>query len=90
MPMEASNGKALGPGALTSDMSKQQVQYTLEQALADIPYAIGVNNHMGSLYTAQEQPMAWMMEYLSHRQLFLSTALPRRTAQQPNMPAIMG
>lgn len=82
MPMEASNGKALGPCALTSDMSKQQVQHTLEQALADIPYAIGVNNHMGSLYTAQEQPMAWMMEYLSQRQLFFVDSLttPNSTA----------
>ena len=82
MPMEASNGKALGPGALTSDMSKQQIQHTLQQALADIPYAIGVNNHMGSLYTAQEQPMAWMMEYLSRRQLFFVDSLttPNSTA----------
>lgn len=75
MPMEASNGKALGPGALTRDMSKQQIQQTLQQALADIPYAIGINNHMGSLYTAQDQPMAWMMEYLSRRQLFFVDSL---------------
>jgi polysaccharide deacetylase 2 family uncharacterized protein YibQ len=75
MPMEASNGKALGPGALTSGMSKQQVQQTLQTALADIPYAIGINNHMGSFYTEQEQPMAWTMEYLSKRQLFFVDSL---------------
>lgn len=82
IPMEASNGKALGPGALTSDMSKQQIQHTLQQALANIPYAIGVNNHMGSFYTAQEQPMAWMMEYLRQRQLFFVDSLttPNSTA----------
>lgn len=82
MPMEASNGKTLGPGALTSDMSKQQILDTLQDALADIPYAIGINNHMGSFYTAQEQPMAWMMEYLSHRQLFFVDSLttPNSTA----------
>lgn len=82
MPMEASNGKTLGPGALISDMSKQQILDTLQDALADIPYAIGINNHMGSFYTAQEQPMAWMMEYLSHRQLFFVDSLttPNSTA----------
>lgn len=82
MPMEASNGKTLGPGALTSDMSKQQILDTLQNALADIPYAIGINNHMGSFYTAQEQPMAWVMEYLSHRQLFFVDSLttPNSTA----------
>jgi uncharacterized protein len=70
MPMQASNGRTPGPGALTGDMSKQQVQQTLQAALADIPYAIGINNHMGSLYTELDQPMAWIMEYLSKRHLF--------------------
>ncbi len=75
MPMQASNGKAPGPGALTGDMSKQQVQLTLQLALADIPYAIGINNHMGSFYTEQEEPMAWTMEYLSKRHLFFVDSL---------------
>lgn len=75
MPMQASNGKKPGPGALLSDMSKQQVQQTLQLALADIPYAIGINNHMGSFYTEQEQPMAWTMEYLSKRHLFFVDSL---------------
>jgi uncharacterized protein len=75
MPMQASNGKSPGPGALTGDMSKKQVQQTLQAALADIPYAIGINNHMGSFYTEQEQPMAWTMEYLRTRQLFFVDSL---------------
>lgn len=75
MPMEASSGKALGPGALLGAMSKQQVQQTLQAALADIPYAIGINNHMGSRYTELEQPMAWTMEYLRSRQLFFVDSL---------------
>ncbi|WP_333608835.1 divergent polysaccharide deacetylase family protein [Arsukibacterium sp.] len=75
MPMEASNGKSLGPGALTSTMDKVAVQHSLQQALADIPYAIGINNHMGSLFTALDQPMAWTMEYLQRRQLFFVDSL---------------
>lgn len=81
MPMEASTGKLTGPGALTVAMTKQQVRYTLQQALADIPYAIGINNHMGSLYTAKEQPMAWTMEYLSQRQLFFVDSLTTPNSQ---------
>uniref|UniRef100_A0A486XNG7 Possible divergent polysaccharide deacetylase n=1 Tax=Rheinheimera sp. BAL341 TaxID=1708203 RepID=A0A486XNG7_9GAMM len=81
MPMEASSGKLTGPGALTVTMSKQQVRHTLQQALADIPYAIGINNHMGSLYTAKEQPMAWTMEYLSQRQLFFVDSLTTPASQ---------
>lgn len=75
MPMQASNSKQPGPGALTADMSRQQVHKALQLALADIPYAIGINNHMGSYYTAQEQPMAWAMEYLQKRHLFFVDSL---------------
>lgn len=75
MPMEASNGKALGPGGLTRGMSRDEVYTALSSALADIPYVIGVNNHMGSLYTGLEQPMGWIMEYLHQRDLFFVDSL---------------
>lgn len=83
MPMEAANQNALGPGALTRNMSRLQIHRTLELALADIPYAIGINNHMGSLFTTLEQPMAWTMEYLQQRQLFFIDSLttPQSTAK---------
>lgn len=84
MPMEASQQNALGPGALTRNMSRQQIHHTLQQALADIPYAIGINNHMGSLFTALEQPMDWTMEYLQQRRLFFVDSLttPQSTAKK--------
>lgn len=84
MPMEATQQNALGPGALTQHMNRQQVQHTLQQALDDIPYAIGINNHMGSLFTALDQPMAWTMEYLQQRQLFFVDSLttPQSTAKK--------
>lgn len=81
MPMQASNGKAPGPGALTGNMSKQQVQQTLQDALADIPYAIGINNHMGSYYTELGEPMAWTMEYLRKRHLFFVDSLTTAKSQ---------
>lgn len=71
MPMQASyNNASAEAGTLSQDMTKQQVQHSLQSALADIPYAIGINNHMGSLYTELEQHMAWTMEYLQQRHLF--------------------
>lgn len=75
MPMEASNGKALGPGGLTRNMSREEVHKQLTSALEDIPYVIGVNNHMGSLYTELEQPMSWIMEYLHQHDLFFVDSL---------------
>lgn len=83
IPMEASAQNALGPGALTQHMSRQQIHNTLQLALADIPHVIGVNNHMGSLFTALTHPMAWTMEYLHEHQLFFVDSLttPKSTAR---------
>ena len=52
LPMEAQSDKPLGPGAITSSMYANEITATFEAALASVPYAIGVNNHMGSVLTA--------------------------------------
>ena len=84
IPMEAENGKKLGPGALTSMMSEQAFNQSLTKSLADIPFAIGINNHMGSYLTQLYQPMAWTMDFLKqHQLLFLdSKTSPHSKAQQ--------
>ncbi len=63
-PMETARGLGLGYGALTSGMSEQEIKRTLMRTLNDIPYVMGVNNHMGSHLTQQTQVMAWLMEVL--------------------------
>ncbi|MDP4535066.1 divergent polysaccharide deacetylase family protein [Alkalimonas collagenimarina] len=75
MPMQASNNKELGPGGLTRDMNRHDFLQELDAALSDIPYAIGVNNHMGSLLTELDQPMSWLMQHLKQRQLFFVDSL---------------
>lgn len=67
IPMEAENGKFLGPGGLTKDMTKHAIQKNLSAAFDEIPFAVGINNHMGSLLTQMESPMTWVMEYLKKR-----------------------
>lgn len=70
IPMEAENGKFLGPGGLTSEMSQDTITHHLAAAFEEIPYAIGINNHMGSLLTQQEKTMAWVMSDLKRRNVF--------------------
>ncbi len=70
IPMEAENGKRLGPGGLTSNMNEQDIKASLALSLDEIPFAIGINNHMGSYLTKQYQPMAWTMQFLKEHQLF--------------------
>ena len=70
IPMEAENGKRLGPGALTTKMTKKNIHDNLSRAFAEIPFAVGINNHMGSRLTQLYQPMIWMMSFLKSHQLF--------------------
>lgn len=74
IPMEAENGKKLGPGALTSAMNEAQVLASLNNSLAEVPFAIGINNHMGSHLTQLHKPMTWTMNFLKqHHLLFLDS-----------------
>lgn len=74
IPMEAENGKKLGPGALTSQMSKAEIHASLNKSLTEVPFAIGINNHMGSHLTQLADPMSWTMSFLKeHHLLFLDS-----------------
>lgn len=86
LPMQAfSNNRLLGPGALLTDMDKDKYQQTLLSALESVPYAIGVNNHMGSLLTQKEQPMAWTMELLRQHNMFF---LDSKTTNQSKVEQV--
>ncbi|WP_333796078.1 divergent polysaccharide deacetylase family protein [Rheinheimera sp.] len=82
MPMEAvAQNHLLGKGALRKPMSKAEVQQALHKALADVPQAVGVNNHMGSLYTSLAEPMLWTMQVMAERQLyFIDSKTTNRSA----------
>ncbi|GLX78177.1 hypothetical protein tinsulaeT_15170 [Thalassotalea insulae] len=74
IPMEAENGKKLGPGALVSEMDEQAIRASLQASFEEIPFAIGINNHMGSKLTQLYAPMAWTMRYLrDHKLIFVDS-----------------
>ncbi|GAF06522.1 divergent polysaccharide deacetylase family protein [Paenibacillus pini] len=72
MPMEPKQGnpKWLGPGAITANMSDAEVRKRVEDAIDQIPYAIGMNNHMGSKITGDERIMSIVLEVCRERGLF--------------------
>jgi uncharacterized protein len=51
-PMQAVGGQNPGPGAILLGMSQAEVERVVEANLAELPGAIGLNNHMGSAATA--------------------------------------
>lgn len=90
IPMESLSGKALGPGALLSDMNRQQVETTLAAALNEIPFAIGINNHMGSLFTQMQTPMTWTMDFLQRHKLFFVDSKTSRFSLGEELAAKVG
>ncbi|MBM7074101.1 divergent polysaccharide deacetylase family protein [Shewanella sp. 202IG2-18] len=94
IPMQSLQGNRLGKGGLNNDMDEAELTGILEQALADIPYAKGLNNHMGSLLTQLPRPMHWTMATLQkHRLFFIDSSTTKYTvardiAQQYQVPHI--
>ncbi|WEK31368.1 MAG: divergent polysaccharide deacetylase family protein [Candidatus Pseudomonas phytovorans] len=66
MPMDP----ATGPYAWHPGIAIEELARRLDAALLKVPYAAGINNHMGSRMTAQREPMAWLMGELQRRHLF--------------------
>ena len=67
LPLQATNGKALGPGGIHLETTESEFRRILDGNLASIPHVQGVNNHMGSLMTRHPGAMAWLMQALKQR-----------------------
>ncbi|WP_422417938.1 divergent polysaccharide deacetylase family protein [Pseudomonas sp. GZD-222] len=66
MPMDPATGPyAWHPGTPLPELAQR-----LDAALTKVPYAAGINNHMGSRMTSQAEAMAWLMGELQRRHLF--------------------
>jgi polysaccharide deacetylase 2 family uncharacterized protein YibQ len=60
-----------GPNVLMSGMSPEQIRDRLEAALAAVPGAGGLNNHMGSRFTQNPEGVRVVADFLKDRGLFL-------------------
>ena len=68
LPMQAANeAQRAEPASVTLDMSRDRFAATFDAAFESIPYAIGVNNHRGSLITRHPGHMRWLMEEIRER-----------------------
>ncbi|WP_371932675.1 divergent polysaccharide deacetylase family protein [Bacillus carboniphilus] len=64
MPMEPNSGKVswLGPGAITTSLSDQEIRSRVRKAIDQVPHAVGMNHHMGSKATANKRVMRIVLE----------------------------
>lgn len=70
LPMEPLGDANPGINALLGDLEETEFRKRVRQALAAVPGAVGVNNHMGSRVTALPEPMRWVMDELRQQPLF--------------------
>ncbi len=72
LPMEPQDYPSTSPGrgAILSNMTAEQIQREIQDDLASVPFAVGVNNHMGSRLTAHAGMMQSVLKELQQRQLF--------------------
>jgi hypothetical protein len=71
LPMQPSGHPAskAGPGALLVDMDREGIRRLTAEAIDAVPYACGVNNHMGSKFTEDARRVAWALEVVRDRGL---------------------
>ena len=70
LPMENTMNHPLGNLALTSGLSEKGVAMVVDQAIRLVPFASGINNHMGSALTQEPQAMVWLMRAVKRHKLF--------------------
>ncbi len=87
LPMEPSGGTNPGPGAVLTSQSDEEIRLLLERSLERLPRAVGLNNHMGSLATADRRVMGVVLEFLRGRGLFF---LDSRTTADTAGPQLAG
>ena len=70
LPMESIGKEIPEAHELRPGMSTTEISGTLKEMLESVPYAVGVNNHQGSLATSDARLMNELMPLLRDRHLF--------------------
>lgn len=96
LPMQAQGPGGLtdyAPVALHDNVTRDELERVVAHALAAVPEARGINNHMGSLLTRQHEPMRWLMQTLAcRRDLFFidsyttAESVAHRMAREAHVP----
>jgi hypothetical protein len=64
-----------GPGALHVGDRPETIVKIMEDNVSDVPYAVGVNNHMGSRFTECRSKMNEALEVVKNKGLFFVDSL---------------
>ena len=70
VPMEPDGADNPGPNALTTGLDAGEIVRRLDWALSRVPGYSGINNHMGSKFTADRAALVPVVETLADRHVF--------------------
>jgi len=93
-PMANIAGIPIGKGGLYPHQSESELKGELKKSLDSLPLVLGLNNHMGSLLTQNEQSMRWVMEVAAERDLFFldsrttANSVAFKMAQRQGIPSL--
>ena len=87
-PMEAYDAESdTGPGTISNTVNPADIPKLLERNLASVRGAVGMNNHMGSRVTENEELMAEVLRYCRAHGLYF---LDSKTAYNSVVPRVAG
>ncbi|WP_390894003.1 divergent polysaccharide deacetylase family protein [Photorhabdus temperata] len=70
LPMAPLSKQRLEPDTLQPTMSSEEIDRIIQRAIQKVPYAVGINNHMGSAMTSSLPGMQKVMRSLSRYELY--------------------
>ena len=88
LPMAPLSKQPLEKNTLTPDMSSEQIARIIQQAVQSVPYAVGLNNHMGSKMTSSLPGMIKVMQVLNHYNFYFLDSMTIGNSQ--SVPASKG
>ncbi|HGN0147742.1 TPA: divergent polysaccharide deacetylase family protein [Proteus mirabilis] len=70
MPMAPISKQPLEKDTLKPSMDQAEINRIIQNAINRVPYAVGMNNHMGSAMTSDRQAMDRVIKALNHSDLY--------------------
>ena len=91
MPMQPKSDKQrLEPHTILTTTPDKDIQLYLDQAIASVPHADGVNNHMGSAATSDLRVMRTVLSYLLSKGLFFVDSNTAPSSVAPSVAKDLG
>lgn len=87
LPMAPLSKQRLERDTLQPSMSNEEVQRILRNAVDNVPYAVGLNNHMGSAMTSSLSGMQKVMQALSGYRLYFLDSMTIGNSQATSAAA---